>query len=117
MKSKMTKEIETKLIECHILMHEALKGYEDRALMSNKLFEVKQYSNQLPEDMKRKIMDYADEILRPMVYDTDYWSFVERDEQYGYFDDENHFIIDSDRSLECIIFTKYHHMNSIVYYY
>ena len=37
-------------------------------------------------------MDYADEIIRPMVYDIDYWSFIEKDEQYGYFDDENHFI-------------------------
>lgn len=106
----MNKEIETKLIECHILMVEALKGYEDRAFQSNKLFELRQYSNQLPKDMKRKIIDYADEIIRPMVYDIDYWSFIEKDEQYGCFDDENHFIIDSDRSLECIIFRKYHHI-------
>ena len=110
MKSKMTKEIETKLIECHILMNEALKGYEDRAHMSNKLFEIKQNSNQIPEEMKRKIMDYVDEVIRPMVYDFDYWSFIEKEEQYGAYDDENHFIIDSDRSLECIIFRKYHHV-------
>ena len=47
----MNKETETMLIECHILMSEALKGYEDRAYMSNKLYEIIQYRNKLPEDI------------------------------------------------------------------
>lgn len=106
----MNKDIETKLIECHILMVEALKGYEDRAYQSNKLFEIKQYSNQLPDEMNTKITEYANKIIRPMVYDADYWSFIEKDNQYGKYDDNNHFIVDSDRSHECIIFGKYHHM-------
>ena len=104
------KEIETKLIECHILMIEALKGYEDRAFQSNKLFELRQYSNQLPDEMNKKITEYASGIIRPMIYDADYWAFIEKDEQYGSCDENNHFIVDSDRSLECIIFRKYHHI-------
>ena len=51
----MNKKIETKLIECHILMSEALKAYEDRAVQSNKLYELKQYSDQLPDEMNKKI--------------------------------------------------------------
>lgn len=43
----MEKNIENKLIECHILLSEALKGYEDRAYISNKLFEIRQYRNKL----------------------------------------------------------------------
>lgn len=78
----MNEEIETKLIECHILMVEALKGYEDRAFQSNKLFELRQYSNQLPDEMNKKITEYANDTIRPMVYDADYWSFIEKDEQY-----------------------------------
>lgn len=53
----MNKEIETKLIECHILMVEALKGYEDRAYQSNKLFELRQYSNQLPDEMNKRLLN------------------------------------------------------------
>lgn len=106
----MNKEIETKLIECHILMVEAIKGYEDRALQNNKLFELRQYSNQLPDEINNKIIEYANNIIRPMIYDADYWSFIERDETYGSYDKNNHFIVDSDRSLECIIFRKYHHI-------
>lgn len=106
----MNKEIETKLIECHILMVEALKAYEDRAYQSNKLFELRQYSNQLPEEINKKITEYVTKNIRPMVYDSDYWAFIEKDEQYGSFDENKHFIVDSDRSLECIIFRKYHHI-------
>lgn len=91
-------------------MVEALRGYEDRALQSNKLFELRQYSNYLPDEMNKKIIEYANNIIRPMVYDADYWSFIEKDEQYGSYDEKNHFIVDSDRSLEYIAFRKHYHI-------
>lgn len=82
-------DIETKLIECHILMIEALKGYEDRAYQINKMFELRQYSNQLPDEMNQKITEYANNTIRPMIYDADYWSFIEKDEQYGSYNEDN----------------------------
>ncbi|MCQ2522616.1 MAG: hypothetical protein MJ105_09605 [Lachnospiraceae bacterium] len=112
--NKMDKKTETKLIECHILMCEALKGYEDRAFQSNKIFEIRQYSNQLPEDMNNKITEYVKQVIRPMVYDADYWSFIEKDENYGAYDDDHHFIINSDFSLERIIFRKYHYIHDLL---
>ncbi len=110
----MNKETETMLIECHILMSEALKGYEDRAYMSNKLNEIVQYRNKLSEDIYKKIKEFADANIRPMVYDVDYWSFVEKDESSGSYDDNHHFIIDSDRSLENIIFKKYNYVHKLL---
>lgn len=107
--NQMKKDIETMLIECHILMDEAIKGYEDRLLQSEKLFEIRQYRNKLPKDMYEKIDKFVNENIYPMLYDAEYWSFIERDERYGSYDDKNHFIIDSDSSLKCIIFSKYHH--------
>lgn len=80
-------------------MSDALKGYEDRAYISNKLFEIRQYRNKLPEDVYGKIKKFADKNIRPMAYDADFWSFIEKDESYGSYNKENHFIIDSDRSL------------------
>lgn len=41
----MNKEVETILIECHILTSKALKGYEDRTYISNKVYETRQYRN------------------------------------------------------------------------
>lgn len=105
----MNKELEIKLIECHILMNEAIKRYEDRAFMTNKLFDIRQYRHQIPEDAYKKIEGFISENIRPMVYDIDYWTFIEKNEQYGSCDEHNHFIIDSDRSLEDTIFRKYHH--------
>lgn len=110
----MDKNNETMLIECHILMREALKGYEDRAYISNKLFEVRQYRNKLPEEVYEKIKEYADKIIRPMAYDADFWSFIEKDESCGSFDENHHFIIDSDSSLENIIFRKYNHVQELL---
>lgn len=105
----MKKQIKTILIECRIEMSEAIKGYDDRAFQSNKMFDIRQYRNKLPGDIYKKIDEFANENICPMIYDADYWSFIEKDEQYGSYDDNNHFIVDSDRSLECIIFRKYHH--------
>lgn len=34
---------------------------------------------------------------------------IEKDKEYGLYDDEGHFIINSNSALECIIFKKYHH--------
>lgn len=110
----MNKKIETKLIECHILMSEALKAYEDRAVQSNKLYELKQYSDQLPDEMNKKITEYVDTNICPMIYDVDYWSFIEKDEQYGSYDDKNHFIVNSNSSLESIIFKKYHYVYDLL---
>lgn len=110
----MNKKIETKLIECHILMSEALKAYEDRAVQSNKLYELKQYSDRLPDEMNKKITEYVDTNIRPMIYDVDYWSFIEKDEQYGSYDDKNHFIVNSNSSLESIIFKKYHYVYDLL---
>lgn len=94
--------------ECNALMIEAIEGYKDRALQSNKLFEIRQYRNKLSEEIYKKIEAFVNENIRPMVYDMDYWSFIEKDGQYGSYVD-NHFVLSSDSSLESIIFRKYHH--------
>lgn len=110
----MENNIENKLIECHILLSEALKGYEDRAYISNKLFELRQYCNKLPENVYEKIKEFADKNIRPMAYDADFWSFIEKDESCGSYNEEKHFVIDSDRSLENIIFKKYNYVHDLL---
>ena len=110
----MNKQIETMLIECHIEMSEAIKGYDDKAFQCNKLFDIRQYRNKLPEKIYKKINLFVDKNIRPMVYDVDYWNFIDKDKQYGSYNDNNHFIVDSDRSLECIIFRKYQHAQDLL---
>lgn len=110
----MKKEVKANLIKCHGLMCEALRAYDDRAEQSNKLSEIRQYSNHLPKEMNKKIAEYVNQVICPMVYDMDYWSFIEKDEQYGSYDNNKHFIVGSDCSLEYIIFSKYHHVLDLI---
>ena len=110
----MNSKYEIMLIECHILLSEAIKGYEDRAFMSNKLFEVRQYSNKLPSKIYEKINTFIENNISPMIYDVDYWAFLERNEDDGNYDSNNHFILKSDSAIENIIFRKYNHVNNLL---
>lgn len=110
----MNKEIETRLMECLILMREAIKGYEDRAYISNKLYEVRLYQNMLPHDVYEKVKEFADNNIRPMAYDVDFWSLIEKDDSCGSYNENNHFIINSDSSLESIIFKKYNYVQDLL---
>lgn len=104
----MKKNIKILLAECHHEMSEAIKGYENREFQCNKLFDIRMYRNKLPEEMYKKIDEFVNETIRPMIYDEDYWSFL-KEEQYGNYDEKGHFIISSDASFEAMIFKKYNH--------
>ena len=106
----MSEEIKGKLADVYVLMYEAFKGYEDRCYMSNKLFDIMQYHGQLPEDVFGKIKEFADENIRPMIFDADYWSDIIKNDSNGSYDENNHYIINSNRSLENIVFKKYEHI-------
>lgn len=56
--------------------------------------------------MYSAVDDFIVRIIRPIVYDADYFDFMKRDE-YGEYNEEGHFIINSDRSLEMMIFLMY----------
>lgn len=61
---------------------------------------------------KEKTIEWLYRLLEDKKYHLiqkmDYWSFIEKDGQYGSYVD-NHFVLSSDSSLESIIFRKYHH--------
>lgn len=110
----MNEELETRIMECHILMCDALKAYEDRALQGNILFCLHQYCKALPEDASRKIDEFVNENIQPMIYDMDYWYFIENDEKYGSYDENYHFIIKNNRSLDNITMRKYYHIYDLL---
>ena len=107
------KDLEVALIECHILMSEAIKEYGNTETQCAKLFQIRAYKNILPEKDYTKIHAFVSEYIRPLVYDVDYFSFL-KDEQYGAYDENGHIIIDSDSSLEMVIFKKYYHLQELL---
>lgn len=110
----MSEEIKDKLADVYVLMQQAFKGYEDRCYMANKLFDIMQYRNQLSENAFGKIKQFADENIKPMIFDADYWSDIIRNDSNGSYDENNHFIINSNRSLENIVFKKYEHICGMI---
>ena len=67
---------------------------------------IKDYKGLITDEMYSAIENFIDSAIRPIVYDTNYFDFIKRDE-YGEYDENGHFIINSDRSLEMMIFLLY----------
>lgn len=98
-----------KISECQKLMAEAIESYNNKGKQSDKLHEIRMYRNQIPENIYKKIENFVNDNIRPMVYDFDYFSFL-KDENYGIWDENNHFIIDNDVALETMIMEQYKHI-------
>lgn len=105
----MDEKNENALIECHILMAEALDGYDDVGIVCERMAHIREYESILPSGMYQSIDSYVRDVIRPLVFDLDYWSFLRKD-QYGATNDDGHYIVNSENSLEMIIFAKYHHI-------
>ena len=69
----MDKNIYSKIINCQRLMSEAIKSYNDKGKQSMKLSEIRMYRNQIPENTYKKIENFVNDNIRPMVYDFDYF--------------------------------------------
>lgn len=100
-------------IECHILMSEAIRGFGDKELQCAKLFQIREYKNKLSEDVYSKIEKFVDEVIHPLVFDVDYFSWL-KDSQYGAYNKDGHYIVDSHRSLEMILMKKYFHIQELL---
>ena len=100
-------------IECHILMSEAIRNFEDVETLCSKVFQIREYKNKLPDELYKKIEQFMSDVILPLIYDADYYSFL-KEEKYGTYNENGHFIIDSDRSLEMMIFKKYFHIQNLL---
>ena len=109
----MDKNIYSKIINCQRLMSEAIKSYNDKGKQSMKLSERRMYRNQIPENTYKKIENFVNDNIRPMVYDFDYFSFL-KDENYGVYDEHNHFVFDNDIALEVMIMKQYQHISDLL---
>ena len=96
--------------ECHKLLKECISfdNIEDKELICKNLNRIKDYRSKLSDAMYSHIEKFVNETIKPIVYDVDYFNFLKRDE-FGSYNDEGHFVINSDHSLEMMIFLMYEH--------
>lgn len=101
------------LEECYSLIKDAIHNYNNVEIVSVKVFQIKEYKNKLPKDMYIKIEQFIGDVIDPLIYDIDYFSFLKK-EQYGSYNENGHFIVNSDSSLEMILFNKYFHIQELL---
>ena len=94
------------IYKCLFLIEEAIRNYQNICIMNDKIHEITLYRDKIPKKQFEKIMDFVNTKIRPMIFDMDYYSYL-KDESYGKYNAEGHFIISSNRNLESIIWLKF----------
>lgn len=96
--------------KCHSILKECVSfdNIEDKEFIYNKLNIIKGYQNALPNEVNSKLDKFIKETIYPIIYDADYFSFLKRAE-YGSYNENGHFEINSEHSLEMMIFLLYEH--------
>ena len=108
MKNKMTNKDTKAIAEICKLLKECIifDNIENREFICKNLNLIKDYKKDIPEDIYISIDSFINETIRPIVYDTNYFDFMIR-EEFGDYDENGHFVINSDHSLEMMIFLLY----------
>ena len=109
-KDKVNNEVALAIVECHRLLKECLvfDNIENKEFICKNLNRLKDYRSKLSDEMYSHIEKFVEDIIKPIVYDVDYFDFIKR-EEFGSYNDKGHFVINSDCSLEMMIFLMYEH--------
>ena len=102
---------ETKVrIKCHKLLKECIEfeHIEDEEFILRNIHIIEEHRKDLPADIYENIEEFIEEVISPIVYDRNYFDFTISDE-FGEYNDEGHFVINSESSLEMMIFLLYEH--------
>lgn len=81
---------------------------EDEEYILGNLQIVRDYKPMLPLELQNDIEEFIETIVYPVVFDRNYFSFLNRPE-FGDINEEGHFVINSEKSLEMMIFLMYEH--------
>lgn len=108
MNKSVTNESAKAIVEIHRLLKDCIifDNIEDREFICRNLNLIKDYKNDISDEMYSDIESFINEIIEPIVYDTNYFDFMIR-EDFGDYNEEGHFVINSDSSLEMMIFLLY----------
>ena len=105
---ELNNEVAKAIAEIHRLLKECIvfDNIEDREFICKNLNLIKEYKGIVSDEMYSAVEGFVTDVIRPIVYDTNYFDFTIR-EEFGAYNEEGHFVINSDRSLEMMIFLLY----------
>lgn len=102
------------IMACYKLLEECISfdHIEDRENICKNLREIKYYREDVSEEAYKEIEAFIEEMIKPIVYDVNYFDFLNKTE-YGVYDENGHFVINSEESLDRILFEMYNHTFSL----
>jgi hypothetical protein len=102
------------IMACYKLLEECVsfEYIEDEQYICRNLNLIKDYKKVISQEVYADVEAYIEETIKPIVYDFDYFDFLKKPE-YGSYNEQGHFVINSDSSLEMMIFGMYHHTLSL----
>lgn len=107
-RNKMNNKEKISIVEIHKLLKECIvfDNIEDREFICKNINQIKDYKGVVSDEMYSAVESFIKDVIRPIVYDTNYFDFMIR-EEFGDYNEEGHFVINSERSLEMMIFLLY----------
>ena len=108
MHKNITEDGAKTIVEIHRLLKDCIvfENIEDREFICRNINLIKAYKKDVSEEMYSAVETFINDEIKPIVYDTNYFDFMIR-ENFGEYNDEGHFVIFSDSSLEMMIFLLY----------
>lgn len=96
------------IVEIHRLLKDCIifDNIENKEFICRNLNLIKDYKKDVSEEMYSAVESFINDEIKPIVYDMNYFDFLIRDD-FGDYNKEGHFVINSDRSLEMMIFLLY----------
>lgn len=79
---------------------------EEKQILEKGLRKVNKYLESLPKEEANDIASFIEETIKPILYDPHYFEFIQRKE-FGAFDKDGKFEINSEESLDMMIFLMY----------
>lgn len=107
-RNKLNNKEKIAIVEIHKLLKESITfdNIEDREFICKNINQIKNYKGVVSDEMYSAVESFIKDVIRPIVYDTNYFDFMIR-EEFGDYNEEGHFVINSERSLEMMIFLLY----------
>lgn len=108
MRKNITEDGAKAIVEIHRLLKDSIifDNIEDREFICNNINLIKDYKKTVPEEIYSAVEKFIHDEIKPIVYDTYYFDFMIH-EDFGEYNDEGHFVINSEHSLEMMIFLLY----------
>ena len=81
---------------------------EDEKYILKQLKRINKIKKSLSKDLCDDIDNYINKVINPIIFDLDYFDFMHKAE-YGFYDENNHFVVKSEQALNMLIYELYCH--------